>query len=282
MKKRNISAVSPKKNHDGMTRKEPETNMAKRFTDTSIWERDWFLSLTPAEKCAWRYITDNCDNVGVWPCSFRKAEFCIGAEIYWKGLIEMSHGNIKDLGDGNWWVVDFCDFQYGELREDCKPHQSYLSLLRKHGLEGYPKGIHTLKEKDKEKDKEKEVKSDVGFDEFWTAYPRKVNRRGAEKAWSARFREKVLVPDEVMTALANYTKACAGKELEYVMHPSTFLGPAMRWKDYLVTFPKRIPSSVASDGKWICTMCRKQYGKDDPMRIGGVCVACEKDLKNEK
>ena len=56
-----------------------------------------------------------------------------------------------------WWIVDFCNFQYGDLHEDStsKPIQSYISLLKKHGLwKEYLKGIDTLKEKEKEKDKD--------------------------------------------------------------------------------------------------------------------------------
>jgi len=133
--------------------------VGKRFTDSALWEREWYLNLHPVEKVAWHYITDNCDAVGVWPCAFQKAEFCIGEPVNWDGLREQCNGNIVDLGGGKWFLPDFCAFQYGELREDCKPHASYLSLLRKHGLEGYPKGIHTLKEKEKELEKEKEKRA---------------------------------------------------------------------------------------------------------------------------
>lgn len=109
--------------------------MAKRFTDTTIWERDWFLTLSAAEKCAWMYIKDNCDAVGVWSCSFKKAEWCIGEKIDWEALIQKCHGNIKKLnGGGKWWLVDFCKFQYGKLSRDSAPHRSFIKLLEGHGL----------------------------------------------------------------------------------------------------------------------------------------------------
>ena len=40
--------------------------MAKRFTDTEIWEQDWFIDLPNKYKLLWNYIKDKCDNVGIW------------------------------------------------------------------------------------------------------------------------------------------------------------------------------------------------------------------------
>jgi hypothetical protein len=130
--------------------------VGKRFRDTEIWGKPWYRKLKPAQKVAWDYILDRCDAVGVWVPDFEAAEFFVGERVDWKELEEAANGNIAVLPDGKWFVVDFCGFQYGELDEKCKPHASYLSLLRRHGLEGYPKGIHTLQEKEKEKEQEKE------------------------------------------------------------------------------------------------------------------------------
>ena len=230
--------------------------MAKRYTDTAIWEKDWYLSLTPVEKSAWHYIAENCDPVGVWPCSFRKAEFCIGAEVDWAALMARSNGNIHEFEPGKWWLVDFVLFQYGELNPECRPHQSYIALLKKHGLyKEYLKGIHTLKEKDKEKDKEKEPEQEPEmFSGFWESYPRKVNRAGALKAWRAREHEKGFDAGEVTLALQNYKRQVAGKDPEYILHPATFLGPGLRWKDFLA--PAKPVRKVVHK---FCGACGKEY-----------------------
>jgi len=137
--------------------------VAKRFFDTGIWAKAWFRELSPVEKVAWFYILTNCDAVGVWDADKKLAEFCIGDPVDWEGLKRAANGNIEVLDNSKWFLVDFCNFQYGKLREECRPHAYYLSLLEHHGLKervskGYPKGIHTLKEKEKdiEKDIEKE------------------------------------------------------------------------------------------------------------------------------
>ena len=130
--------------------------MGKRFTDTAIWDKVWYRTLLPAEKVAFNYIKDRCDNVGVWCPDIQLAEFVIGESIDWESFLSKLNSNIVVLDNGKWWLSDFCNFQYGELSDACKPHQSYIKLLKKHRLyKGYTKGIHTLKEKDKEKDKDK-------------------------------------------------------------------------------------------------------------------------------
>jgi len=142
----------------------------KRFTDTNIWvDKPWFIELTPAEKCAFMFIKDRCDAVGVWTPNFKIAETVIGDSLDWNVLIEKVNGNIEILKNGKWWLPDMCEFQYGKLSENCKPHQSYIALLKKHSLyervckgfvnptrkgKGKGKGIRKGKGKGKEEDTE--------------------------------------------------------------------------------------------------------------------------------
>ncbi len=46
--------------------------MAKRFTETTIWDEDWFLNLSNKEMLLWFYIKDNCDHAGIWKPNFKK------------------------------------------------------------------------------------------------------------------------------------------------------------------------------------------------------------------
>jgi len=140
----------------------------KRFTDTGIWDKPWFRKLPPEEKEALRFIKDRCDNVGVWVPDFEAVEFFVtgGKGIDWDHLRANCNNNIQVLKNKKWFLVDFVAFQYGELRETCKPHLTYISLLKKHRLwEEYLKGMNTLQDKDKEqdidKDKEKEQEKDA-------------------------------------------------------------------------------------------------------------------------
>jgi len=163
----------------------------KRFTDTELWERPWFRKLSPAEKEAFRYIKDKCDNVGVWIPDFETAEFKIGESVDWDTLPDRVNSNIHVLESGKWWIPDFCDFQYGDLSEGSRnnAHISYIKLLKRHGLwplrepsespprpleevsEGSPSPLKDPKEnslsplrgpqeKEKEKEKDKDLEKD--------------------------------------------------------------------------------------------------------------------------
>lgn len=121
----------------------------KRLVDTEIWKKEWFRKLAPAEKEAWRWITDNCDNVGVWKPDTESAEFHIGAKVDWESLVSHCNGNIEKLGNGKWWLTGFVEFQHKDLfrfvekpdngKRIPNPYQSYVELLLHHGLyERYP------------------------------------------------------------------------------------------------------------------------------------------------
>lgn len=108
--------------------------MGKRFTDTDIWTKPWYRKLSPAEKCAFTFLTASCDNVGVWIPDFELANFMIGQEIDWQDLIKKCNNNIEVLDNGKWWLPDFCAFQYGCLRRGSTLYKKLVSLLIHHGL----------------------------------------------------------------------------------------------------------------------------------------------------
>ena len=131
--------------------------MPKRFTDTNIWDKPWYIKLSTTDKCAISYIKDRCDNVGVWTPSFALAEFVIGTKVNWEALPGRVNGNIIILPNGKWYLPDFCTFQYGELEENTnnKARLSYVNALKKHGLwKGHRGDSESPKEKDKEKEKD--------------------------------------------------------------------------------------------------------------------------------
>jgi len=135
--------------------------MADRFFDTELCEKEWYHNLTALERCFFRdVLLSKCDCVGVWIPNKPQVEYLIGAFDF-ESFPDRCNGNIVILPDGKWWLVDFCDYQYGELTETCKPHKKYIALLRKYGLydvvlKGYTKGMDTLQEKEEEEEQEKE------------------------------------------------------------------------------------------------------------------------------
>lgn len=138
--------------------------MAKRYTDSNKWDDPWYSDLPVNFKLTWDYICGKCDAVGVWKPSKKHLEFNIGMPVDMVAFLKAcGPERIVIINSGNWWLKKFCDFQYGELKEDSKSPttQSYIKMLKKHNLwEGYIKGIDRLcnspKEKEKDTEEEKE------------------------------------------------------------------------------------------------------------------------------
>ena len=131
----------------------------KRFMDTELWGKEWFMELSTTEKSAWYYLINECDNVGVWTPNFKLAAFQIGDKVDWDLLVKNCNGNIKILDCGKWWLADFCTFQHPDLNEnsDSNAIQSYVKLLKKHGLfEQYTNSTQTVHGQTKERERERE------------------------------------------------------------------------------------------------------------------------------
>lgn len=131
--------------------------MAKRFTDTEIWNDPWFRKLSLEAKTFWRFLLDRCDAAGYWKKDYEMSTFQCGFEMTDEVILEINNGKerIKDHGM-HLEVVDFISFQYGTLKADVNPHKPIIRLLEYYQSKGYRKGINTLKDKEQDKDKEQE------------------------------------------------------------------------------------------------------------------------------
>lgn len=110
--------------------------MPKRFVDTDIWEKEWFMSLTPTEKCLVKYVRDKCDIAGIWKPNFVLASYVIGEKVTEEMLLNIDNGKQFDkLFDGKILCIDFVKFQYGtELNANSPIHRKVLDLLSKYEI----------------------------------------------------------------------------------------------------------------------------------------------------
>lgn len=145
----------------------------KRFTGTEKWDKGWFRQLTPKLKCLWAYLCEKADCAGIWEPDFDLAAFQIGDKISEVDLSAFGD-RVERLENGKFILTGFVEFQYGTLSKECKAHIPVLRSLEKNRVsKGYPKGIHTLQEKDKDTEKEKDIGGDArgggGIEEQVTA-----------------------------------------------------------------------------------------------------------------
>ena len=123
--------------------------MAKRFIDTKMWDKARVRRLTPQTKLIWIYLLTRCDHAGIWDADWEAAEFFIGDKVNYRRLPKIITDKMQEIDGGNqYYIPSFIEFQYGELRENSKPHLSVLKRLK-------DKGLLTLKDKEKDKVKDK-------------------------------------------------------------------------------------------------------------------------------
>jgi hypothetical protein len=147
--------------------------MAKRFTDSELWDKEWFMKLSCKHKCLVKMIRDKCDLSGVWSPNLIIASAYIGESVTLKEILEIDNGNqFAKIAAGKIFCIGFIKFQYGELSEKSPVHRKILNLLKSHGIEntynqiGYQYPINRVQEeeeeKDKEEDKDKEKEKEEG------------------------------------------------------------------------------------------------------------------------
>ncbi len=77
--------------------------------------------------------------------------------------------------------------------------------------------------------KEPSIKHVVGFDQFWSKYPRKVAKVAAQNVWvQVMSKDDAPLLDDLLASVERY--ASLGLELKYIAHPATWLRQR-RWED---------------------------------------------------
>ena len=226
--------------------------MAKRFTDNTIWQKAWFRKLATKDKCAFNYIKDNCDSVGVWDADYELADFCIGENIEWNNFIDKCNGNIEILKNGKLWLKDFCNFQYGNLNSEeslkNKARLSYINLLKKHNLwEKYcnldysktsNRGQEEVQEKEKEKEKDKEKeKEKKAIEEIYNLYPSicPIKKSSTNKCKKNKDQISKLLKEkekgDIIKTINEYIEDCKKNKI-WIKNFSTFLNQFPEKENY--------------------------------------------------
>jgi len=115
--------------------------MAKRFTDTDKWKKPFFRGLDAPYKALWLYILDDCDIAGIWIVDFEIARIRVG-DVTELQALEKFGDHVKAFDNGRkWFIRDFTDFQYGELKESNRMHQAVIKILQSNKLQGASEGL---------------------------------------------------------------------------------------------------------------------------------------------
>ena len=156
--------------------------MAKRFTDTNKYKKPFIRNLPGPYKLLWDYLYHDCDHAGIWIVDFEIAQIYIGSDMKISKSEALKFFNLEEPkiveidGGSKWFIPSFIEFQYGELNETNRAHNSVISILKKYNLfEKYKDLISPLKgarDMDKEMDmvmeeeQEEEKKEEIDYEKI--------------------------------------------------------------------------------------------------------------------
>lgn len=154
---------------------------------------------------------------------------------------------------GQWWpesrwYTDNMEHTLANFADECSFVASIADNRQEAAIiDPSPSPSHTNKRytRDSRAAKKNDYPSD--FEEFWSVYPRKVNKKGAYTKWRATLRkDDAPTKQELIECAKRYAAECKrkGTSQEYIMHAATFLGPQERWRDYMEEAPE--PHSQAA------------------------------------
>ena len=103
--------------------------MAKRFTDTDKWKREWFCELDMKAKLVWFYLLDQCDHRGVWFQNFKLMSDQVGFKVS-RELFESWFGSkVRRIDEDKYFIRSFVEFQYKKLNPENNAHKSVIELV---------------------------------------------------------------------------------------------------------------------------------------------------------
>jgi hypothetical protein len=169
--------------------------MSKRFTDTDKWKKGFIRGLEGAYKLLWFYILDDCDHAGIWQVDFEVARIRIGEQVDKQKAINLFTGRIEIINNGTkWFIRDFIDFQYGELKESNRMHLSVINILNRNAIKPLTSPLQGVK--DKEQDKVKDKDKDKGeFLSDWEIWGQSI-ADGNDQYWE-QMRGKKMAKEEI-------------------------------------------------------------------------------------
>lgn len=137
--------------------------MVKRFCDTDIWQKEWFLNLSAVERQLFLYIKDNCDCAGFYVPNYAMLSFVMGQKITKEDFKNLKQ--VVFVDEDVIFIEDFIKFQYNVFIEELNPkysvHRGIIKRLNKYGIFGtltkqLRNTYSSIQDKDKVKDKDKD------------------------------------------------------------------------------------------------------------------------------
>lgn len=206
--------------------------MAKRFIDTQLFDDPWYMDLSKDSKIFWIYLITKCNHAGIIELNERLFKFQTGLKCMQTVIKELGN-RLVSVRDQYFFIPKFLDFQYPNFpNSKVKSQKSALDILIKFNIDynnyqtlneplnkGYENGNDTDSGIEEEKEYESEVEIYPTFEDFWTAYNKKVGSKEKCKKKFDKLNQEIR--EQIMNHLFHYIKATPDKQ--YRLNPETFL-----------------------------------------------------------
>lgn len=105
--------------------------MTKRFCDTEIWTKDWFIDLDTKHKLLTKFLFDSCDCAGIYKISWKMLNFLFDDKITLDDFRQIKQ--VKIIDDNTVFVEDFVLFQQSlSSLDDLNPNnKAHLGIIRR-------------------------------------------------------------------------------------------------------------------------------------------------------
>jgi hypothetical protein len=71
---------------------------------------------------------------------------------------------------------------------------------------------------------------DAQFAEWWSCYPKKVEKKSAQKIYARLVKKGEVTPEQLLIGAKAYRTLCANRDPKYIKHPKTWLNDGC-WED---------------------------------------------------
>ncbi len=231
--------------------------MAKRFTDSNKFRDIWYRSLKPKHKCLWEFLLSECSLAGMIELDFDAMSFHIGEKITIDDINKL--GNRVYFVEANkLFIPKFISFQQGVLNRNNNAHKNIFKELEKYNINeslenldlkspslGATEGLQSPPSKGKGKGKGKDNSNlcknranfENEFEEFWSLYPRKLERKKSEIRFVNILKNKEATFEEIIKGLKNYIAYLEQENTEkcFIKHSLTWLNGACWQNEYEIT-----------------------------------------------
>ena len=221
------------------------------------------LALSTFEKLDMIEVVNNCITIPKWG-KYQNLEGLESRREYMREYMKEYRNKQKMLSDGREEDVNIYDVN------GVNTDKHLVSTVDKNRLD----------KNREDKNKNTECASDTDFfDEFWKAYPRKVSKQSALKAWKGAKADKL-----AEQIIADVQRRCEtewkGQEMQYIPFPTTYLHQR-RWEDETAPQERRTTQKPEPKPNAALNYEQRTYD-DDEFQSGDYMREAEEFMRKQK